>query len=81
MPPPALLPPPELLPPPRAALNGDTSGSSRAGRGADGAGPTSQRSDRCQIPDCTGPSLAHLRPYNRRTRRGRALLLRLQPTG
>jgi hypothetical protein len=63
--------PAELPPLPCAALlHGGATGSRRSAAGA--ARP--QRADRCQIPDCASPSLAHLRPYNRRTRRVAALL-------
>ena len=53
-------------PVPRAALlhAAPASGSRRSQRAV--AAPL--RPDRCQVPDCASPSLAHLRPYNRRTR-------------
>ena len=48
-------------------------GSGRMGRtgsraGSSSAASATQRAARCQIPDCASPLLAHLRPYNRRTR-------------
>ena len=60
---------PEALPPlPCAALLHGGSGARRSARAVERVVPTPQRGDRCQIPDCASPSLAHLRPYNRRTR-------------
>ena len=57
------------LPPlPCSALQ-HKAGSRHSARAAERVVATPQRSDRCQIPDCASPSLAHLRPYNRRTRR------------